>query len=198
MMMSLGNFIGGIGLGFWKGPLYALALLGVGPPMIIIITISTTMIMAGASASLKAYGQSSGYATQCLNAMKVVVAFGMEHTEIKNYNGHLETARKAGAKEKVMTGIGMSIMMAMIYSVYSYAFWVGANFVKNEVINSATGNVYTFTDILACFFGILFGLFGMSTIGQAIQALGEAQVAGKLAFDIVDRNPNVNMDDPTA
>ena len=59
----------------------------------------------------------------------------------------------------------MSIMMAMIYSVYSYAFWLGANFVKDGVINSSTGVVYEFNDILACFFGILFGLFGMSTAG---------------------------------
>jgi H+/Cl- antiporter ClcA len=56
-------------------------------------------------------------------------------------------------------------MVAMMYSVYAYAFWVGANFVKDEVINSSTGVKYEFNDILACFFGILFGLFGMSTAG---------------------------------
>lgn len=56
MWVSAGNFIGGIGLGFFKGPLYACALLGIGPPMVIIMGISTSMIMAGASASLKAYG----------------------------------------------------------------------------------------------------------------------------------------------
>lgn len=122
----------------------------------------------------------------------------MEHTEIKNYNGHLEIARKAGAKEKVMTGLGMSIMMAMIYSVYSYSFWVGANFVKDGVINRVTGEIYTFMDILAVFFGILFGLFSMEGMGNAMKAVGEAQVAGKLAFDIIDRKPIVNMDDPNA
>lgn len=94
----------------------------------------------------------------------------MEHTEIKNYNGHLEIARKAGAKEKVMTGLGMSIMMAMIYSVYSYSFWVGANFVKDGVINRVTGEIYTFMDILAVFFGILFGLFSMEGMGNAMKA----------------------------
>lgn len=198
MWVSAGNFVGGIGLGFLKGPLYACALLGIGPPMVIIMGITTSMIIAGSSMSLKAYGQSSGYATQCLTAFKVVVAFGMEKTEIKNYNGHLEVARKAGAKEKVMTGLGMSLMMAMIYSVYSYAFWVGANFVKDGVVNRVTGEIYSFMDILAVFFGILFGLFSMEGMGNAAKALGEAQVAGKLAFDIIDRNPIVNMDDPNA
>lgn len=62
LMMSLGNFAGGIGLGFWKGPLYACALLGCAPPMVIVIAISMNLMTAGASASLKAYGQSSGYA----------------------------------------------------------------------------------------------------------------------------------------
>jgi ATP-binding cassette, subfamily B (MDR/TAP), member 1 len=63
LMMSMGNFIGGIGLGFWKGPLYCLALLGCAPPMIAVIVVSTNLMTQGASASLKAYGQSSGYAT---------------------------------------------------------------------------------------------------------------------------------------
>jgi len=105
--------------------------------------------------------------------LKVVVAFGMEKTEIKNYEAHLEKGRKAGAKEKLMTGVGMSIMMTMMYAVYAYAFWVGGKFVSDEVVNYSTGEIYSFTDILSCFFGILFGLFGMSTAGTAMQAVAD-------------------------
>lgn len=56
LLMALGNFLGGIVLGFYKGPLYALALLGIGPPMVIVMGVSMQMMMSGAAASLKAYG----------------------------------------------------------------------------------------------------------------------------------------------
>jgi hypothetical protein len=56
LIMAFGQFAGGIIIGFAKGPLYALALLGIGPPMVIVITISINLMVSGSAASLKAYG----------------------------------------------------------------------------------------------------------------------------------------------
>lgn len=51
------------------------------------------------SKALKAYGQSAGYAEQALSAIKVVVAFGMEPVEIKNYSKYLSRSKEMGRKQ---------------------------------------------------------------------------------------------------
>jgi hypothetical protein len=42
---------------------------------------------------------------------------------------------------------------------------------------------------MACFFGILFGLIGLLSASNNMGGLIEGQVAGKNAFEIIDRNP---------
>jgi len=44
---------------------------------------------------------------------------------------------------------------------------------------------------LTCFFGILFGMFNMGMLGPAIKAISEGKVAGKMAFDIIDRKVGI-------
>jgi len=44
---------------------------------------------------------------------------------------------------------------------------------------------------MACFFGIIFGFFSLGTAAPNIKAVIEGQVAGKMAFEIIDRVPIV-------
>lgn len=39
---------------------------------------------------MQAYGQSAGYAEQALQAIRIVVSFGMEKAEINNYTRFLD------------------------------------------------------------------------------------------------------------
>lgn len=92
----------------------------------------------------------------------------------------------------------MALMMAIMYSCYAYAFCIGALFVKDEVRSKSTGEIYKFSDILAVFFGILIGLFGLTSAGPSFQGIADAKIAGKFAFEVIDRKPIVDMDDPKA
>ena len=64
-----------------------------------------------------------------MNAIKIVAAFGMEQTELDNYSHHLEPARKAALKSAFGAGTATSMTIFMMYSMYSYAFFVGSKFV---------------------------------------------------------------------
>ena len=68
---------------------------------------------------------------------------------MKNYNSYLDRGRIAGAKEKLGVGAGMALLMIVMYSFYSYAFWIGGLFVSGEAINKVSGELYQFNDILA-------------------------------------------------
>lgn len=42
---------------------------------------------------------------------------------------------------------------------------------------------------MSCFFGIIFGIFSLGAASPNIKAVVEGRVAGKLAYEIIDRKP---------
>jgi ATP-binding cassette subfamily B (MDR/TAP) protein 1 len=166
-------------------------------PIFLIITGVTGKILAsGYAKSIGAYSQSSGYAEQCLGSFRLVAAFGNEKIEMDNYYGHLETAKEAGKKQKTQGAIGIAIMFFAIYCCYSYAFYVGSHFVEGGVYNGGRGRPYTFGDVISCFFGILFGLFSFANASNHMKGIVEARVAGKFAFDIIDKVTPIKLEEP--
>jgi len=93
LLQAMGMSICGLAIGFTQGWSLALTFLAIVPVM----TISGAIFgAAGANKfakSLKAYGQSAGYAEQALSAVKVVVAFGMESCEVNNYSKYLALSK---------------------------------------------------------------------------------------------------------
>jgi hypothetical protein len=64
-----------------------------------------------------------------LGAIKVVAAFGMENIESKNYTDNLEIGRAGSARAKKYSGLGLGMLLGMIYICYAYAYYVGSWFV---------------------------------------------------------------------
>ena len=53
-------------------------------------------------------------------------------------------------------------------------------------------------EILSCFFGIIFGFFSMGMAYPNMKAVIEGRVAGKMAYDIIERTPQINSDHPNS
>ena len=146
---------------------------------------------------MRAYGQSAGYAQQALDAIQIVVAFGMEDTEKTNYNRFLHQVYEQTAKAGWVTGASLGFFMFSIYGMYAYAFLMGSIWVDQEIYNHTYDRVYGAGDSISTFFGVLFGLFALASTGPAFNALAEGKAAGKLAFDVIDRQPSINQDSKT-
>ena len=54
--------------------------------------------------------------------------------------------------------------------------------------------MYNSGDILCCFYGIVFGVFALGMSTPNIKAITEGLVAGKSAYEIIDREPNILLD----
>jgi ABC-type multidrug transport system fused ATPase/permease subunit len=89
MIFSIGMTLCGLVIGIVNGWTLALAMLAIAPMIGICAIVFFTAAVTKSVKTLKAYAQSGGYAEQCLSSVKVVAAFGMEQTEIKNYSSHL-------------------------------------------------------------------------------------------------------------
>ena len=192
--MSLFGFI----FAFWKGWSLALVLLSFAPVVFVGMGFFTSVMQNNQKSALIAYGQSGGYAEQALNAIRIVVSFGQEQLEIRNYNKFLEQVRILGQKQGLTLGISLGFFFFCIYLDYAFSFCMGAVWVEKGYWNHAEDRTYTGGDTMACFFGVLIGLFALGGSGPGIMALGMAKGAGKSAFDVIDREPKIKQDDANA
>ena len=85
-----------------------------------------------------------------------------------------------------------------MFAYYGYAYYIGTILITKPVVNqnsykyqdttSPTFNpYYNSGDIMSCFFGVVFGVFSLGMATPNIKAITEGKVAGKMAFDIIDR-----------
>jgi ATP-binding cassette subfamily B (MDR/TAP) protein 1 len=184
--------VAGLFVGFYKGWTLAFAMLGIAPIMLIGMGIFSSVMMKRASVTMRAYGQSAGYAEQALSAIRIVVSFGQEELEISNYSRFLKKVTEASLKGGMATGFSMGFFFLCIYLCYAYCFLIGSIWVDKPYWNDMEGRPYKAGDCLAVFFGILFGLFALGGAGPAISAVNDAKVAGKIAFEIIDRVPLID------
>jgi len=85
-----------------------------------------------------------------------------------------------------------------MFGYYAYAFYTGSYLITEQVVNTNSGKVYTSGDILSCFFGIVFGVFSLGMAAPNIKAVTEGRIAGKAAYDLIERTPRILLDDPQA
>lgn len=194
-MFSLCMSFAGLFFAFFKGWWFSLLLLFAFPVLFIMTTLVTIVMQSGFSENMKSYAQSAGYAEQALNAIRVVVAFGMEETEMRNYGKHLDRARTIAIKSLKKSGLTVGGFFFGMFAYYAYAFFIGTILITSDVINTNTGDDYTSGDILACFFGVVFGVFALGMATPNIKAVSEGRVAGKMAFDIIERKPKIPLDE---
>ena len=79
--------------------------------------------------------------------------------------------------------------------MYAYAFFLGSIWIQYDIYNSVFGRPYKSGDIIACFFGVIFGLFSIGLATPNIKAVNEGKTAGKMAFDIIERVPKIQQDE---
>lgn len=82
--------------------------------------------------------------------------------------------------------------MSSIFATYAYSFYLGSVWIYNDIENTTYGRTYSAGDVLSCFFGVVFGMFSVGMATPNLKAVAEGKVAGKMAFDIIDRKPQID------
>lgn len=198
IVMAFGMSISGLFFSFFKGWFFSAILFCYFPFMLGASFFIGMSMQRGFSANLKAYGQSAGYAEQALNAIKVVFAFGQEETEVANYVKYLARARAVGIKTHIYGALSVGIFYFTLYGYYAYSFYSGSFMITQQVENWNSGKVYTSGDVLACFLGIVYGVFSLGLAAPNFKALTEGRVAGKMAYDVIERRPRILLEEPGA
>ena len=107
-------------------------------------------------------------------------------------------ARKTGIKTHFTGALAIGGFFLALYGYYSYSFFIGSFMVTESIENINSKKTYTSGDVMACFLGLVYGIFSLGLAAPNFKALTEGRVAGKMAFDIIERVPKINLDDPKA
>jgi ATP-binding cassette subfamily B (MDR/TAP) protein 1 len=117
---------------------------------------------------------------------------------MKNYGKYLGIARSTGIKTHLKTALTLAAFFFGMWAYYAYAFYVGTILIVKPVYNSKYGEDYNAGDIMSCFFGVVFGIFSLGMATPNIKAVTEGRVAGKMAYDIIERESEIKIDDKEA
>jgi ATP-binding cassette, subfamily B (MDR/TAP), member 1 len=120
-----------------------------------------------------------------------VTCFGQQKKEEKNYMEFLKEARDMGMKSLFGNSVGTGVFISSFLILYTYALFIGTVYINQRLINPLTDKVYTSGDVLACFFGVIFGMFSLGMITPNLKAVAEGKAAAKAAFEILDRTPEI-------
>mmetsp|Transcript_34052 Transcript_34052/g.25134 ORF Transcript_34052/g.25134 Transcript_34052/m.25134 type:complete len:218 (+) Transcript_34052:277-930(+) len=131
IIFAFGMVVAGFAFAFIRGWSYSLCVLGAFPLVIIPTQAMTQIQQGGFIQSMKAYGQSAGYAEQALSAIRVVVAFGQESTEMLNYEAYLGKAKKQGVALSLKSSMILGVFMWASLSCYAYAYFFGSIWIYN-------------------------------------------------------------------
>ena len=85
-----------------------------------------------------------------------------------------------------------------LYGYYTYSFYVGSYMVTEEIENTNKGKPYSSGDVLGCFLGLAYGIFSLGLATPNFKALSEGRIAGKMAYEIIERKPKINLDEPSS
>ena len=79
----------------------------------------------------------------------------------------------------------------IIFSFYAYAFYWCGYLRYHKIVNSKTGLFYSGGDTMGILFSVVTAAFSISAIAPHMKAVNEGQIAGKMAFDLIDHVPQV-------
>lgn len=68
---------------------------------------------------------------------------------------------ETGIKTHKKSALALASFYFVIFGYYSYGFYTGSWLITKLVENSNSGKPYNIGDVLACFFGIVFGVMAL-------------------------------------
>lgn len=120
------QFLFGLGVAFYYGPLLTLVLLSCAPALAAVMTL---LIMWGAEDGVlgkEAYASAAAIATEALSHVRTVFALNVETEMSRRYDERLLESEKAAVRQaKKVTGLG-SLLFSFMFVMYGIGFWYGA------------------------------------------------------------------------
>jgi ATP-binding cassette subfamily B (MDR/TAP) protein 1 len=178
------TFIAGLLVGFINGWKMSLVMLSVVPLLAACGAFIMKVMASIGTIGQAAYADAGAIANEAVSGIKTVASFSGEDHEVKRYSSKLDKAMAVGVKRGFLNGLGLGLMMAIIFWTYALAMWYGGELVAD--------GEYTGGKVLTVFFSVLMGAFALGQTSPSQQALAKGQAAAAKLFETINRKPEID------
>lgn len=184
---QFGMFLCGFGLGFYRSWELTLLMFGTMPIIAAVGALMAHVMTAMTEQGREGYAVAGAIATEVMENVRTVQAFGQEEHEIGRFTEAAKPAEEAGLKRELASNASIGVTYFVLFCCYGLAFWF-----SSYLIEWRRNNV---GDVTACFFAVLFASFAVGLIFPPISALSESCAAAYKLFGIIDRVPPIDIRD---
>jgi len=168
----------------WKLSLYMSIII---PVLLILVMVMAVILRRYTRKIQDAYAELGGIAQEAFSQIRTIVSFGTEQKEIDRYIDKLGPTKKYGIIKGHALGATLGLVFGIVYASYSIAFIYGTHLIQDGEM--------LYGDVLSVFMGIMMGAMSLSGVGVMASSFSEATGAAAKLFDIIEREPNINLED---
>lgn len=181
------TFFGGFIIGFIKGWLLALVLCSCIPALVAAGGSMALIMSKMSSRGQIAYADAGNVLEQTVGAIRTVASFTGEKRAIKKYDDKLLVAYKSTNKQGLVSGLGLGVILLVVFSIYGLAVYYGSKLVLTKG--------YSGGDVINVIMAIMMGGMSLGQTSPCINAFAAGQAAAFKMFETIKRVPQIDAYD---
>nr|KYP71725.1 ABC transporter B family member 5 [Cajanus cajan] len=187
-LQLIATFIGGFVIAFIKGWLLTAVMLSAVPLVAAGGAAMAFIIGMMATRGQSAYAKASHIVEQTIGSIRTVASFTGEKQAVSNYKKFLADAYKSGVYEGFASGIGLGIVMLIIFCGYALAVWFGAKMIMEKGYGAGA--------VVNVFVAVLNASMSLGQASPSMSAFAAGQAAAYKMFQTIERKPEIDAYDP--
>ncbi|KAL5863141.1 hypothetical protein ACOSQ3_000655 [Xanthoceras sorbifolium] len=186
-LQLMSTFVGGFIIAFARGWLLTLVMLTSIPPLAIAGGFMAFVIAKMASRGQSAYAKAAAVVEQTIGSIRTVASFTGEKQAISNYNKFLGSAYNSSVYEGLATGLGLGLLMLIVFLSYALAIWYGGKLILDKG--------YTGGEVFNVIIAVLTGSMSLGQASPCLSAFAAGQAAAFKMFETINRKPEIDAYD---
>ncbi|KAL2524305.1 ABC transporter B family member 9 [Abeliophyllum distichum] len=181
------TFFGGFIIAFCKGWLLALVLCSCVPALAIAGGCMSLLMSKMSSRGQVAYAEAGNVAEQTVGAIRTVASYTGEKAATDKYDNKLQIAYASSVKQGLASGIGLGVVLLIVFGSYGLAIWYGSKLILNKGYNGG--------DIINVIMSIMTGGISLGQTSPCVNAFASGQAAAYKMFEAIERKPKIDAYD---
>ncbi|XP_027187861.1 ABC transporter B family member 9-like isoform X2 [Cicer arietinum] len=178
------TFLGGFVIAFIKGWRLAVVLLACIPCVVIAGGFIFLLAAKMSSRGQAAYAEAGNVVDQTVVGIRTVASFTGEKKAIENYNSKLKVAYKTMVQQGIISGLGVGILLLIVFCTYGLAMWYGSKLVVERGYNGGT--------IITVIIALMTGGISLGQTSPSVNAFAAGQAAAYKMFETIKRKPKID------
>ncbi|KAL5700418.1 ABC-type xenobiotic transporter [Ranunculus cassubicifolius] len=183
----MSSFTGGFVVAFSRGWLLVLVMMSTVPLLIFSGATMSMAVTLMATREQEAYSRAASLVEQTIGSIKTVASFTGEREAINQYNKFLIRSYKSSVQEGLAAGLGMGMVLFVIFCSYGLAVWSGSRFIIERG--------YTGGEVVNVVIAIVTSSMSLGEASPCVKAFAAGKAAAFNMFETIERKPDIDSSD---